>query len=331
MKIILSILLLACIAITPSAQCSGSKELADPQAQQAAIYLSKGDSAYEQGNYTEAIDNYTIAMKFKADLADAYFGRGRAYYFDSRSIRASDDLTTAMELGRSDADVYYYRAWARTAENGFELAVADFTAALEQSPDLLGAYYGRGWANLNIAQWSQSSILYLYQKFEADSGLATAYTGSGWKWVRQEQWDIASTPNLKNAVEQQPDTAEAFINIGFSYFKKAQWAKAIADFDAALARDASLNRGPFPKEAAVEKYARWDNVIADYDRVVEILSGQPSAGQINPLSTGNENYDLALAYYRKAKELARSQELKNKADAGLQLLEKWHKEMASYG
>ena len=332
MKIKFIILLLACLSLAPPAQCGGNTEIEDPEAKQAAIYTEKGDSAFEQGSYAEAIENYTIAIKLKPDMADAYFGRGRAYYYDSRAIRASDDFSTAIELGREDADVYYYRGWARIAENGFELAANDFTQALTLDPGMAQAYYARAWTEVNMAQWSQSSILYLYQKFEADSGLPIAYMGEGWKWIRQEQWELAAAPDLMEAVELEPDMAAVYINIGFAHFKQAEWTRAIANFDAALARDPTLNRGPFPRESAVEQRSRWDIVIEDYDKVVQILVGGSSTeGISNASATGNQDYDLAVAYYNRAKELAQNQELKQIAQAALDLMKEWYEEMASNG
>lgn len=332
MKIKFIIFLLAFITLTPPTQCGGKADIENPEAKQAVIYVQKGDSAYEQGNYAEAIEDYTVAIKLTPDMADAYFGRGRAYYLDNRPIRAADDLSTAIELGRDEADAYYYRAWSRIAENGFELAASDFTRALDLDPGLAGAYLGRGWALANMAQWSQSSILYLYQKFEADPGLSVAYFGEGWKWVRQEQWELAAVPDLVEAVKNEPEASSAYLNIGFACFKQAEWTRAIADFDAALARDPSLNRGPFPREAAVEKRSQWDAVIADYDAMVQVLSGQSAADDIVEVSsTGNESYDLARAYYTRAKELAQDTALEQKAQSALDLMKEWYEEMASYG
>jgi hypothetical protein len=68
--------------------------------------------------------------------------------------------------------------------------------------------------------------------------------------------------------------------------------------------------------------ARWDPVIADYSKVIELATGQalPSAGSSSP-STEEEEWSLAIASYNKAMEMSKDPALVQKAKDAIKLIE----------
>jgi tetratricopeptide (TPR) repeat protein len=214
------------------------------------------------------------------------------------------------------------------AKGAYDMAIADFSKSIELDPMLDRAFNGRGWAYVHKAQWSQSSILLLYQLFESDAGLIPAYKGRGWFYVKQEQWDLAAAPDLVTSVEATPDIAEAYLNRGFSNFKKAQWNVALADFDKEIDRDPDLNRGSWDRDWIMSNFAPWDIVIADYETVIELVSGSAVHDYgITSSVLEAEFRSLAIADYNKAIELSNDPELIQKAEAAIEFIEEWNEDV----
>ena len=214
MKVILSVLLLACITLIPPSQCSnvqpGDNTL---QPQQAEKYVAQGDAHFAQGLYNEALAEYNAAIEYDPGLAAAYWGRGRVYHFDRGLYsKAADDYSRVIELNPVYTEAYFYLGLAHTANGVYDRAIADFSKAIELDPDLSMAYDLRAWCYLYKAQWEQSSQLLLDQLLASDPGLAEAYHGDGWSDVRQPQWELAAVPYLvrdANAMETKNSNTAA--------------------------------------------------------------------------------------------------------------------------
>lgn len=138
---------------------------------------NQGLSNYNQGNYEEAIDDFTKAINLNSNDPLAYYNRGLAYReLDknseaisdfSQTIRldpeytlayynlglahraqdnpsdAVDDFTNALALGQEDAAVYFNRGLAYRTLNNLDMAIDDFTEALALDPENEAAYYNR--------------------------------------------------------------------------------------------------------------------------------------------------------------------------------------------
>ena len=63
----------------------------------------------KQGEYQEAIDDYTSAIKINPDDADAYVNRGAAYHNLGKHQEAIDDFNTAIKINPDYAKAYYNR------------------------------------------------------------------------------------------------------------------------------------------------------------------------------------------------------------------------------
>lgn len=61
-------------------------------------YYNLGNTNYTQGNYQEAIIDYTQAIKVNYNDADAYFQRGNVYYHQGNKQKANEDFQKAADL-----------------------------------------------------------------------------------------------------------------------------------------------------------------------------------------------------------------------------------------
>jgi len=117
-----AILLLLSACLQPAAK--------NNTADQAAQLVQQGDTLSKQGNYDEAIKEYTAAIELNPTLTTAYLGRGQVYYFQDRSLMAVSDYSSVIELDPKYTDAYYGRGWAQLVNHVWDGAVSDFIHAL---------------------------------------------------------------------------------------------------------------------------------------------------------------------------------------------------------
>ena len=72
-------------------------------------YVSNGIEYGQKGEYQEAIDDFTSAIKINPELALAYNNRGIAYGNLGKVQEAIDDFNIAVKMNPDDANAYYYR------------------------------------------------------------------------------------------------------------------------------------------------------------------------------------------------------------------------------
>ncbi len=72
-------------------------------AQTAETFNKLGDVKYEQGNYKEAIEYYSKAIKINPKYAAAHYNRGLAKIQRGQKGSGCLDLSKAGELGDADA------------------------------------------------------------------------------------------------------------------------------------------------------------------------------------------------------------------------------------
>jgi tetratricopeptide (TPR) repeat protein len=73
-------------------------------------YFDQGVSAYEEGDFNQAIADFTSAIELDPKKAEAYNYRGHAYSGKSSFDRAISDFTSAIGISPNYFDAYANRA-----------------------------------------------------------------------------------------------------------------------------------------------------------------------------------------------------------------------------
>ncbi len=127
-------------------------------------YFKLGATSFRQGNFTDAISDFTEAVKINPNFAQAYNDRGLAYYNEGNYSTAIIDYNKAIGLDPDYADAYYNRglAWDRQANQ--TQALSDFNKAIKIKPDNGQTYsnraiiyyrlrkYDKAWEDVHKAQ-----------------------------------------------------------------------------------------------------------------------------------------------------------------------------------
>jgi len=107
-------------------------------------YFTRGGANLSQGNWDQAIADYTEAIRLKPDFFVAYLNRGTAQRKKGEVDLAIADYTRAIQEKADLYDAYTLRGICYGKKSRYEEAIADFTKALEKKPHYL-TYNGLAW------------------------------------------------------------------------------------------------------------------------------------------------------------------------------------------
>jgi tetratricopeptide (TPR) repeat protein len=133
----------------------------------------------------------------------AYNNRGNAYFADKDYDRAIADYTETIRLDPEDALAYFKRGNAHEAKKDYGRAIADFTEAIVLNPNDANAFNSRCW-----------------NRALANRDLQGALT------------------DCNESLRLRPDDANALNSRGLVQLKLGAYERAIADYSAAIVRNA---------------------------------------------------------------------------------------------
>ena len=317
-------ILVFCILLIPPSQCSNNGTVQDDT--QFTTVMSEANISFNEEKYDLAIDKYTDALNIDNSSVEAYLNRGKAYFHTRNYVRAMEDFSEVLLLNPSCAEAMRYHGWSNYNNGAIDRALSDFEELVKLEPDKSYSYFGRGWCYVNKAQWSQSSLLYLYQKFESDAGLMEAYKDNSWHYVKDMQWELATLPDISAELKDVPDIAEVICNRGFACFKKAQWDAAIRDLEKQITFNPSLDRDKWNVEWASGKKEEWSLAIDDYNKIAD-WSGLNTINVDIKKDNLQTWYELAVNDYQYVIDSSDNSELVLKAQNALDYMGEWRQQM----
>ena len=109
--------------------------------------ITAGAEAQKKGDYDEAINFYTKAIKseeLKENLIIVYVRRGRCYEEKDMLTLAVEDYTKAISLEPTNALHFTSRGIVYSKMKYWDRAIEDFTEAIKLNPGNMNAYKNRG-------------------------------------------------------------------------------------------------------------------------------------------------------------------------------------------
>lgn len=119
-------------------------------------YNNLGSAHAKLQQYSQAIKNYTQAIKFNPKNVGAYYNRGSSYDDDKQYNRAIEDYTQAIKLSPSYADAYYNRGRTYGKLEDYSRAIKDYTRAIKLNPQFTYAYINRGNTYINTGKYDNA-------------------------------------------------------------------------------------------------------------------------------------------------------------------------------
>ena len=94
----------------------------------------------------------TILLVGCVSPVQEYFNKGIAYYDQGEFDEAIEEFTEAIELDPEYAIAYYNRGWAYDEKGEYDEAIADYNKAIELDPELDVAYFTRGFLYMALGE-----------------------------------------------------------------------------------------------------------------------------------------------------------------------------------
>ena len=139
-------IILAVLSQGASAQQSQSAPTPKNSAEDA---FKEGLAAFQRGDYKAAVESFNTAIKLNNAFSKAYYYRGLVYEEVPwiESTKSFDDYTSAIKFSPQHADAYFRRAMTRRDDEGEK--IEDLNAAIRIKPDFADAYCERALATLH--------------------------------------------------------------------------------------------------------------------------------------------------------------------------------------
>lgn len=194
-----------------------------------AIHLCRGISHTTNGQYAQAIIEFTRAIEINPSYAESYNERGVVYENTYQSELAIKDYNKAIEINSKFAIAYNNRGNVYDDRGEYNLAISDFTKSIEINPMLAEVYNNRAFTYYTIGRYERAISDYNIA-IEIKPKYALAYNNRGLVYFARGQYYRAIQDYTK-AIKINPKLTLAYNNRGYLYLLKlGDKAKGCADF-----------------------------------------------------------------------------------------------------
>jgi serine/threonine-protein kinase len=195
----------------------------------AADYYKQGIELYKEGNYEEAIEQFTSAITLDPNSPQAYSGRGLVYYRLAKYDKAIQDYDQAIALDETNATWYNDRGLAYNKQGNNDQAIENYDQAIALNKTFTDAYINRGSAYKTMGKHDQAINDY-NTAIALDSSNPVAYNNRGGAYKAKGDYDKAIA-DYTQAIALDGNYAVAYYNRGGAYLAQEKKEQATADFE----------------------------------------------------------------------------------------------------
>lgn len=175
----------------------------------------KGNAAFRQKHFDEAITDFTETIRIDPSLFMAYYGRGNSYLGKGDLDRAMADFSEAIRLKPDAALGYFFRAGVFKRKADFDRAITDYIESIRLGPNIGATYGARGEVYLNKGDLDRA-LTDFNEAIRLDPNLAEAYSLRGYANGEKGNYDKAIADYTK-AIRLNPNDADSWNNLAWLY------------------------------------------------------------------------------------------------------------------
>ncbi|MCC6447530.1 MAG: tetratricopeptide repeat protein [Chitinophagaceae bacterium] len=273
------------------------------------ILFNRGQSYFKLNEFTSAIDDYTKTLSINPKSEMAYYQRGNCYSLLDEHSNAISDFNTVITLNQKNYEAYFNRANGKMDLGDFLGAVKDYNAVLTLNPNHAGAFYNRALTYRNLNNFS-SAIDDYSDNILLDPNNAEAYHNRG-HCKRKLGDHNGAIADFSSAIAKNPRHTLAYNSRGL---QKADYLSdynaAIADYNMAIAIDPKFSIAYYNRAISKSNLNDFLGAIQDYSMVITL---DPNDGDAfmergtTKLIIGDK--DGAINDFKKAYNLGKSEAL----------------------
>lgn len=191
-----------------------------------------GDTYYNKGKFTQAIQAYQKAIQINPDFKWAWYKLGMVYYDQNYYNEAIENFQKAIQV---DHDFVW--AWDRLGNSYSSLK--DFAKSIEAYNQAIRINPRFEWAWYDLGQdyFEQGKVDHAIKAFQeairADSNFEWPWYDLGNIFFNQDNY-IQAISAYSEAIRLEPDFEWAWYNLGATYIKQTNYTQAIVAFRKAI-------------------------------------------------------------------------------------------------
>lgn len=268
----------------------------------AAVLYDKGDKFYDEGNYTQAINEYDKAIRMDPENHEYLNSRGVAYYDQGKYYYAISDFINAIRCKSNFALAYFNLAYSKYNLDDSRAALKDVETSILYDPEYCDAYNLKGLIYTDIEE-SDSAMMAFEMAIECDSSSSRYLFNMGYLHYSDREYKQAierfymalekgyEDKNIYSYIGNSYDAAgyydEAidahskyiaayetdyvgFYNRGLAYYHQENYKRAILDFERAAAEDDRDSDIYFKLAQCHDNSGAADEARSFYDKAIEM-------------------------------------------------------------
>lgn len=165
-----------------------------------------GLEQFDEGRHTEAVENFTKAIRKNPGNANAYFFRGASYSALERQAEAVHDYTKTLEIDPGHPHVHWSRGYVYAQQGNYTEALNDLTTSLERGPKdkaLVHSLRAKVFFRLSELDKAEEDLRAVLQIRPQDRGAL-----QGLEEIRKARANPGFNPNDIASRTNSPNTAE---------------------------------------------------------------------------------------------------------------------------
>ena len=265
-----------------------------------AIYT--GDNHLKNGEYTEALADYTKASQLRPNTAIPYERLGVVYYNTNNIQKSIQAYQKAIFIKPTYEDAHIELGWVYLNSNDIPGAKSQFNQVLQMDSGNEEANAGSGWANLYLGYFDDS-VSDFDKALSRNPQRTDAYLGKGVALMYKNDLTGAEQA-IRKAIELKPDEASNYIYLSDIFLFRNNGKDAIDPLQKALEIDPKNYDALQNLGKALTYSGRVDEAIDSYKKAILLQPENPSAMiGIGFAYMQKGDYPSALDYFQKALKL----------------------------
>jgi type IV pilus assembly protein PilF len=205
--------------------------------EQAEVFLNKGISLIEAGQFNNALKELIEADKYSSDDAKIHYYMGMAYHGKGLRDKAMDEFKEAVSLKENYSEAHNYLGTLYMDMELWDKAIVEFDLALANdmydTPSF--ALYNSGWAYYNKKDNQQALSKYQQALQRDPKTILRPQIEKNIGLIYLDQSNLTEAiQHFKTAVELAPSLYDAQLFLGESYLKTKDKANAKKAFQAVI-------------------------------------------------------------------------------------------------
>ncbi|MFP4061006.1 MAG: tetratricopeptide repeat protein, partial [Bacteroidales bacterium] len=305
-------------------------------AQNKRQYYKAGNDFLENGNYQDAIAQYTKAVDISPDYVKAYLERANAYELMGNLEKAAEDYKRATIFMPKETDVFYhtgrlYNDLGRYLEAlemlniALELKSSNMAAlqekiialtAMEQYVDALevcnrALFLKENELNLYLTGIVQEELNNLEEaenhfskSISKEKEFTDSYISLADLQVRLDK-SAEALENINKALDLEPKNTEALFVRSKVYVKLLDYAKAVNDISTNILIEPDKEKWYFVRGTYYQHFTQHQNAINDFNKVLS-MNDKYAEGYYKRAESYEEiaNFNAAIKDYEKLIDLS---------------------------